>query len=416
MPPRTGSLLVLFLTVFVDLLGFGIVLPLLPIYAREFTADGSGLVIGLLMASFSAMQFFFAPVWGRLSDHMGRRPVLMAGLAGSVAFYALFGLATVWKSLTWLFVSRIGAGIFGATIPTAQAYIADTTPLSERPKGMAIIGAAFGLGFTFGPLFGYLAVPSGQGDPGPAPGYVAAGLSAFALLLAIFKLPESKTAASPPARRLFDAAGIREALRVPSIALLMAALFVCVFSFGNFETTLSILLKGSTESEPEQAIGPFRFSFREVCLSYAYIGLVLMLVQGGVVRRLAGRVPEGTLATCGAALQVGGFLLLIQSTQVASAGMLFAAMALVVTGFALMIPTINSLISRRSDPARQGGVLGLGQSVSSLARILGPLAGLPLLYRHVTWPFWLAAGMMGLGAVVVVVAARGGRDYQGETQ
>src|SRR5437762_7133289 len=121
--PRRGSLLVIFLTVFIDLLGFGMVLPLLPIYAKQFTTDKSGLVIGLLMASFSAMQFLFAPVWGRLSDRVGRRPVLMIGLSGSVLFYGLFGLATVWKSLAWLFISRIGAGISGATISTAQAYI-----------------------------------------------------------------------------------------------------------------------------------------------------------------------------------------------------------------------------------------------------------------------------------------------------
>src|SRR5205085_1547129 len=149
--PSRGSLLVIFLTVFIDLLGFGMVLPLLPIYARSFEIKQEGLVIGLLMASFSAMTFIFAPLWGRLSDRIGRRPVLIVGLAGSVAFYILFGLATVWKSLAWLFVARIGAGIAGATIPAAQAYVADVTSLKNRAKGMALIGAAFGLGFTFGP-------------------------------------------------------------------------------------------------------------------------------------------------------------------------------------------------------------------------------------------------------------------------
>src|SRR5580698_7424400 len=127
--PRRGSLLVIFLTVFVDLLGFGMVIPLLPIYAEQFTLDESGLMLGLLMASFSAMQFLFAPLWGRLSDRVGRRPVLMIGLAGSVVFYTLFGIATVWESIAWLFVARIGAGVAGATISTAQAYIADSTSL-----------------------------------------------------------------------------------------------------------------------------------------------------------------------------------------------------------------------------------------------------------------------------------------------
>src|SRR6188508_2089296 len=134
-----SALLTIFLTVFIDLVGFGIVMPLMPIYAKRFGTDAHGWQLGLLMGSFSAMQFLFAPLWGRLSDRIGRRPVLMIGLGGSVVFYLLFGVATVWKSMVLLFVSRIGAGIAGATIPTAQAYIADTTTLENRAKGMALI-------------------------------------------------------------------------------------------------------------------------------------------------------------------------------------------------------------------------------------------------------------------------------------
>ncbi len=167
--PRRGSLLVIFLTVFIDLLGFGMVLPLLPIYGKQF--DASFTTLGLLMASFSAMQFLFAPLWGRLSDRVGRRPVLLLGLAGSVVFYTLFGVATVYESLAGLFIARIGAGIAGATISTAQAYIADSTSLENRAKGMALIEAAFGLGFTFGPLLGCIgslweAIPTSRA-PGP---------------------------------------------------------------------------------------------------------------------------------------------------------------------------------------------------------------------------------------------------------
>ena len=168
--PRTGSLLVIFLTVFIDLLGFGMVLPLLPLYANQFGTDGGGWMLGVLMASFSVMQFLFSPLWGRLSDRIGRRPVLMIGLAGSVVFYALFGVGSVMESYWMLLATRIGAGISGATISTAQAYIADTTSLEKRPKGMALIGMAFGMGFTFGPLLGFFAVRNEMENPGPWPG------------------------------------------------------------------------------------------------------------------------------------------------------------------------------------------------------------------------------------------------------
>jgi MFS transporter, DHA1 family, tetracycline resistance protein len=404
--PRRGSLLVIFLSVFIDLLGFGMVLPLLPLYAKQFSTNASGTTIGLLMASFSAMQFLFAPLWGRLSDRIGRRPVLMVGLAGSVIFYALFGVATVARSLTWLFVARIGAGIAGATISTAQAYIADSTSLENRSKGMALIGAAFGLGFTFGPLFGFLAVPSGEGNPGPGPGYAAAGLSAVALLLAAFLLPESLRAGSAPAgRRLFDFKAFVAAMSIPSIGPLMIALFVCILSFANFESTLSMLIKG------ESGASPFHFTYRGVCLTFSYIGITLTVAQGVLVRRLAGRIPEGAMATAGSLLDIAGFLLMSYAIDQQAVGLLFVALTIVVCGFAFMMPSLNSLISRRTDPARQGGVLGVAQSFSSLARILGPVIGLSLLSKGVQLPFLTAAGLMVLGLVLVIFAARGGRDY-----
>lgn len=397
-----ASLFTIFLTVFIDLLGFGMVLPLLPIYAKQF--DASGLTIGLLMSSFSAMQFLFAPLWGRLSDRVGRRPVLMVGLAGSVVFYGLFGWATVQKSLELMFISRIGAGIAGATISTAQAYIADCTTLETRAKGMALIGAAFGLGFTFGPLFGFLAVPDGTGDPGPGPGYAASALSAAALLLAFFKLPESLTPnAKPSAHGWMQFGAVRDALAVPAIGLLLVAWFLCVFAFANFESTLSLLIKDEN--------GAFRFSFKQVCLTFAYIGFLLTLIQGGVVRRLSTRVRESSMATAGVVLELVGFVLLAWAERSASLPILLTALAVIVGGFSCITPSLNSLLSRWSDPAKQGGVLGLGQSVSALARILGPAIGIPLSQSNAAWPVWLAIGTLIVGGGLVFVASRRGRDY-----
>lgn len=403
--PRRGSLVVVFLTVFIDLLGFGIVLPLLPIYAEQFAGRHTNVLVGLLMSSFSAMQFVCAPLWGRLSDQIGRRPVLMVGLAGSVVCYTLFGMATATKSLWLLFVSRIGAGMAGATIPTAQAYIADTTTLQGRARGMALIGAAFGLGFTLGPLVGYLAVPTGNGEPGPWPGYAAAILSGMALVLAAIELPESLCPGEASrAGESFGLSRLRSAVGIPSMSWLLMTVFLSVFAFANFEATISRLIKADA--------GPFRFTFQQVCLTFAYIGLVLSLVQGGLVRPLSKRVPEAVLAGVGAIVQAVGFVILGWGGESGSLAALFLGLAAVVAGFALVTPSLNSLVSRRSDPAEQGGILGVAQSVSSLARILGPLAGNMLFGASRTLPLWTAAGMMALVLFFVVVAARSGRDFE----
>jgi MFS family permease len=350
-----------------------------------------------------------------LSDRIGRRPVLMIGLASSVVFYALFGIATVLKSLTLLFVSRIGAGIAGATISTAHAYIADVTTKENRARGMALIGAAFGLGFTFGPLFGYLAVPSGKGDPGPGPGYAAAGLSAFALLLAYFKLPESFQPGQGGARtHWIDRRALLDAMARPAVGVLLVAMFVCVFSFANLESTLSLILTN--------AGGGYEFDFRQVCLTYASIGFTLAIVQGALVRPLAKRASEAVLAASGTLIEIGGFAVLAWAASVPSLPLTFVGLVIVVTGFAFMTPSLNSLLSRWSDPQKQGGVLGIGQSISSLARIMGPLAGIPLVENRPlaeslgvkpgVLPLLLAAVMMTVGLVLIVVATRRGRDFE----
>ncbi len=408
--PNRSALAVIFLTVMIDLLGFGIVLPLLPVYAVDFLPEATstfqrGLIIGLLMSSFSAMQFLFAPLWGRISDRVGRRPVILIGLAGSVAFYTLFGVATVMKSIVWIFVARIGAGIAGATISTAQAYIADVTELEGRTKGMALVGAAFGVGFTFGPLVGFLAVPTGEGPPGPWPGYVAAGLSAVALALAVFKLPESlKPDSEHASRGLMNLTRFREAITRRTIGLLLLTSFVCVFSFGGFEATLSLLLKDTS--------GPYQFTYRELCLAFAYVGLVLTIVQGGIVRRIATRVSDRSMAAFGAGTEVVGFGMLawVSQRDASSLALLLIALAIIVAGFAFITPSINSMVSRRTDPRQQGAMLGLLQSINSLARIFGPMVGVSLFYRRADIPLWAAAALMAAGLVIVLAAERDGRD------
>ncbi len=413
---RPGSLLVIFLTVFIDLLGFGIVLPLLPIYADQFGQDPSGWVIGMLMASFSIMQFLFAPMWGALSDRIGRRPVIMIGLTGSVIFYFLFGVATIYKSLFWLFVTRIGAGIAGATVSTAQAYIADTTENENRARGMALIGIAFGLGFTLGPLFAVFAVPTGDADPGPGPGFVASGLSLVALILAIFKLPESLSSSSQTAntRRWWDGERWRAAFSSRAIKWLLAGFFVCIFSFACFETTLSMLLKGSSDFENP----PFEFGFKQVCWTFALIGFLVAFVQGGLVRPLTKYVPERTLAITGALIEVVGFAIMVHAASTGSLPSLYAALIVIVVGYACLQPNLYSLLSRWSDPTRQGAVLGTGQSVNAMARILGSAIGIPMLKANFFSPFGLpyvvSSVLMLFVAVFVFRASQLGKDFSSE--
>ncbi|MEX2288408.1 MAG: MFS transporter [Planctomycetaceae bacterium] len=404
---RRGSLLVIFLTVFVDLLGFGIVLPLLPIYADQLKPQNPGLTLGLLMASFSAMQFIFSPLWGRLSDRIGRRPVLIVGLVGSTLSYLIFGLATAYQSLTWMFISRIGAGIAGATISTAQAYIADTTTKEKRARGMALIGAAFGLGFTFGPLLAATAlVTAGEEALSPWPGFTASAFSAAALMLAIFKLPESLNPQSVPSQRgWFDLASLNEALRIPTIVGLLSAWFVSVLAFSTFESILFFILKEPIDE------GGFGYELIDVLLIGALIGFVHALAQG-MVRGLSKRMSEAKLATVGAGTSLVGFLLLVAATGNLSLGMLLFAIFVQAAGFAFIPPTIQSLISRRSDPSKQGGILGVGQSLGALARILGHGLSFPLFFITSTIPFWAGAALMGLALVLIALNANRGEDFR----
>jgi DHA1 family tetracycline resistance protein-like MFS transporter len=405
-PASKGSLFVIFLTVFIDLLGFGMVLPLLPLYAKKFGLGEHGWQLGMLMAIFSIMQFFFSPLWGRVSDRVGRRPVIIVGLVGSVICYTLFGIAAIQQSLPLLFLSRMGAGIAGATISTAAAYIADVTTREKRAKGMALIGVSFGLGFTFGPLLAWAALlSSADVASSPLPGFVAAGLSFVALLLAIFLLPESlRPGSSHTHLGLFDLRALRDSITTPTIGALLLTSFLSVTAFGGFETTAALLL-----SDREKG---FHLEFGRVPLFFAYIGITLSLVQGGIVRRLATRLSEVTMAAIGFTLTALGFVLIIAATMSQSWPLLFIATAVSVGGFAFTTPSLSALISRRSDPERQGGIMGVSQGVSALARIAGPLFAVPLFEGvSATSPYLVAIALMVIALLALLLFARHGKDF-----
>jgi DHA1 family tetracycline resistance protein-like MFS transporter len=433
---RRKAMFIVFLVVFIDLLGFGIVLPLLPLYANRllgpiYPAEEHrmlhGAVLGVLMASFSFMQFLFAPIYGRISDRVGRRPIILLGLAGSVVFYGLFAYASAigfgpegrpGLALVLILIARIGAGIAGATISTAQAVIADCTTPATRARGMALIGAAFGIGFTFGPILCYTSffIPSKA-----APGGTAACLSLVALVLAIALLPETlRTGVEAGRRHWLKFGATREALRMPVVGALILVFFLATLAFGSLESTLALMNQfllgaGEVARMDQMSDEQLEAIIRKSSLIFAYVGLVLMLIQGFVYRRFVNRVGEGAFLRAGVFLMLAGLGGVIATLLAVARGGLagesvvipvaLAILAVLVTGFALMTPSVQALISKAADPARQGEILGVNQSMSALARILGPAAGSFLFFvepSHVM-PYVAGAALM---VVVLVLTLR----------
>jgi multidrug resistance protein len=350
---KKSPLVILFVTVFIDLIGFGIVLPLLPFYAEHFGANA--LLVGLLSTSFSLMQFLFAPVWGRLSDRLGRRPVILAGLLGSSLSYLTFALA---QSLPILFLSRILAGIAGANISTAQAYIADSTPPEQRAKGMGLIGAAYGLGFTVGPAIGGLLSQYGYA----APGFFASALALANFGAAWWLLPESRNrSCQPQAERGLNWQRLRMGLQHPELGVFLILFFISTFAFANLEATFALMTARK-----------FGFDARANGYLFAYIGVLITIVQGGLTGRLARQFGERRLISVGLFCMIFGLGLLPYSPGLKS---LLLVLVVLIVGHGATNPSISSLISQAASTEDQGGILGVAQALASLARILGPVWG-----------------------------------------
>ena len=384
---KRSPLVVLFVTVFIDLIGFGIVLPLLPFYAQHFGANA--LLVGLLSTSFSLMQLLFAPVWGRLSDLVGRRPVILVGLLGSSISYLTFALA---PSLTILFLSRILAGIAGANISTAQAYIADSTQPENRAKGMGLIGAAYGLGFTVGPAIGGILSQYGYA----VPAFLASALALANFGAAWWLLPESRNPSEVTYRieRGLNWQRLRTGIQHPELGVFLILFFIATFAFANLEATFALMTARK-----------FGFDARANGYLFAYIGVLITVVQGGLTGRLAKRFGERRLISVGLFCMIFGLGLLPYSLGLKS---LLLVLVVLVGGQGSTNPSISSLISQSASTEDQGGILGVAQSLASLARILGPIwGGFTFDALGFQYPYLTGSLFMAVAFSLSLLAARG---------
>jgi MFS family permease len=357
---RKASLLVLFLTVFIDLIGFGMVIPFLSFYAREYGA--TGIMVGAVVGVYSIMQFFFAPVWGRLSDRIGRRPVILISVAASCTGYFIFAFA---HSFLILFVSRIIAGAGGANIGTAQAYIADSTTVENRAKGMGLIGAAFGMGFILGPpLSGILATVGIHHHLAGnlLPGLAAGAMSLTALLIAFFVLGESK----PPDVKVrtgvppqFDKRVWSEMAHHAILFAVISALFLTLLAVAGMETSVTL-----------HARDRFHFTQMQLAYFFLFMGVIVASIQGGLIGRLAKMFGEKMLVVVGTASFTLGLALVPTAFSVK---MLYVVAFFIAIGQGLTYPSLTSLVSKASPANEQGSMLGLASGIGSLARFIGPI-------------------------------------------
>jgi DHA1 family tetracycline resistance protein-like MFS transporter len=394
---KRSPLLVIFVTVLIDLIGFGIVIPVLPYYLESPKFNATPLTLGLLFASYSVMQLLFTPILGRLSDRYGRRPVLFLSLLGTGVGFVLIGLA---NSLWMLFAGRILDGITGGNISTAQAYVADVTTPENRAKGMGMVGAAFGLGFIIGPALGGELSQFGI----EVPFLFAAALSFANATLLYFVLPE--TVKRDGTAQAVDRSwrGMARRLREPHLGLVVGVYFLFIVAFSIMTTTFALY-----------TMHVFGYDARDNGRLFAFIGMLGVILQGGLIGRLVQRFGELPFIIMGAALFVAG-LFALPLVGPASGGL--AGLLLVLTTFAngnaMTTPTLTSLASKAAGTHEQGEVLGVMQSGASLARIVGPLVGTFLIEgagREVTnhsilVTFWTAGGITLAALLLSVFLAR----------
>jgi len=397
---KKGRLFTVFLVVLIDLMGFGIVLPLLPFYASEFNA--SPVMIGLLYSIFSFAQLIFSPIWGSLSDRIGRRPIMLLSTFGAVIAYIIFGLA---GSFAVLLFSRLVAGVMGGNISTAQAYVADVTTPEERAKGMGMIGAAFGLGFVLGPAmaaglihpaFHEWIATLGIGNAAvwleankyALPGFFAAFLSFCSFLLVWLKLEETvdktnvETSTTPKRFGVFTpgfwkSISARKENTNPFFGILLFAAFLLSFGQASLYSAFPLFCDSQLGMSPEQ-----------VGIQFFYIGLIAVIVQGGLIRPLTKWFDEEKVFLTGNIFMTVGMGLLALSGSVSMLTLFLAIMAL---GHSLNLPTMNSLISKEADPGNVGAMMGTAQGLSGLGRTIGPTWGGLLFGISPYLPFYLTA-------------------------
>ncbi len=348
-----SPLMLIFLTVFIDLVGFGLIVPVLPTYAKELHADG--LMVGIVMASYSLMQFFFTPIWGKLSDSVGRRPIILLSLLASVIGYLIWGFS---NSLVLLILARCVAGAGNANIAVAQAYVSDVTTLENRAKGMGAIGAAFGLGFVLGPAIGGFLAGFGIAKIG----FAAASLSLIDLILTFFLLPEPEKRSNAGKQR-FDLKPqfIVDTIKNPSLQGSLLIFFISTLAFANMEATLVLLTSLK-----------FGYTTKANSFMFTYVGLIIVFVQGGMIHRLVKKYGEKVLVISGCAILSLGLLL---TGYASNQTFLYIALALLAIGSGINTPANQSMLSKLAPSENTGAVLGIGQSLSTLGRILGPVIG-----------------------------------------